>query len=81
MTFGETIRTLRRRADYTQENLAELLGISPQAVSRWECETAMPDLSLLPRLANLFGVSTDLLLGVDPDGRDKRIEEESEPSR
>ncbi len=75
MTFGETIRTLRRRADYTQENLAELLGISPQAVSRWECGTAMPDLSLLPRLANLFGVSTDLLLGVDLDSRDKRIEE------
>lgn len=75
MTFGETIRTLRRRADYTQENLAELLGISPQAVSRWECETAMPDISLLPRLANLFGVSTDLLLGVDPDGRDRKIEE------
>ena len=74
MTFGETIRTLRRRADYTQENLAELLGISPQAVSRWECETAMPDLSLLPRLANLFGVSTDLLLGMDPDGRDRKIE-------
>lgn len=75
MTFGETVRKLRRKADYTQENLAELLGISPQAVSRWECDSAMPDVALLPRIAHLFGVSTDLLLGVDLDGRDRKIEE------
>ena len=74
MSFGETIRTLRKKTDYTQETLAELLGISPQAVSRWECDTAMPDLSLLPRLAYLFGVSTDTLLGVELEKRDRAIE-------
>ncbi len=74
MTFGETIRSLRRKADYTQEELAEMLGLSPQAVSRWECDSAMPDVSLLPRLAYLFGVSTDTLLGVELEKRDRAIE-------
>ena len=65
MSFGETIKTLRKQSEMTQEQLAELLSISPQAVSRWETNTAMPDISLLPPLANLFGVSTDFLLGMD----------------
>ena len=65
MTFGEIIRKLRRDADLTQERLAEILSISPQAVSRWETDMAMPDVSLLPALANLFDVTTDYLLGVD----------------
>ena len=50
MTFGQRIRALRRDAGLTQENLAELLSISPQAVSRWETDAAMPDISLLPPL-------------------------------
>ncbi|MBR6050026.1 MAG: helix-turn-helix transcriptional regulator [Clostridia bacterium] len=65
MSFGETIKTFRKQSEMTQEQLAELLSISPQAVSRWETNTAMPDISLLPPLANLFGVSTDFLLGMD----------------
>lgn len=56
----------------TQENLAELLSISPQAVSRWETDAAMPDISLLPPLANLFGVTTDHLLGMDTYQKDLR---------
>ena len=59
MTFGQTIKSLRREANMTQESLAELLSISPQAVSRWETDVAMPDISLLPPLANLFNVTTD----------------------
>jgi transcriptional regulator with XRE-family HTH domain len=51
MTFGQTIKALRKEANMTQENLAELLSISPQAVSRWETDVAMPDISLLPPLA------------------------------
>jgi len=43
MTFGQTIKSLRREANMTQENLTELLSISPQAVSRWETDVAMPD--------------------------------------
>ncbi len=72
MSFSETIKTLRRSANMTQEQLAELLSISPQAVSRWETGAAMPDISLLPPLANLFGVSTDHLLGMDSYQKDLR---------
>lgn len=72
MSFGKTIKKLRHDANMTQENLAELLSISPQAVSRWETDTAMPDISLLPPLANLFGVTTDYLLGMDQYQRDLR---------
>ena len=63
MTFGQTIKVLRKEANMTQESLAELLSISPQAVSRWETDAAMPDISLLPPLANLFNVTTDYILG------------------
>ncbi len=59
----------------TQEQLAELLNISPQAVSRWENNAAMPDISLLPPLANLFDVTTDYLLGMDTWQKDLRREE------
>ena len=62
MTFGKTIKELRQNHAMTQERLAELLNISPQAVSRWETGAAMPDISLIPPLANLFGVTTDYLL-------------------
>ena len=75
MTFGQIIKKLRREADYTQEVLADLLAISPQAVSRWECDQAMPDIALLPRIANLFGVSADYLLGIDFESRERRIAE------
>lgn len=72
MSFGETIKTLRRDSNMTQEKLAEILSISPQAVSRWETNVAMPDISLLPPLANLFGVTTDFLLGMDTYQKDLR---------
>ena len=72
MSFGQRIKALRREASMTQENMAELLSISPQAVSRWETDLAMPDISLLPPLANLFGVTTDHLLGMDTYERDLR---------
>lgn len=72
MSFGQRIKALRREANMTQEQLAELLSISPQAVSRWETDMAMPDISLLPPLANLFSVTTDHLLGMDTYQRDQR---------
>ena len=70
MSFGQTIKNLRRDAGMTQEHLAELFAISPQAGSRWETDAAMPDISLLPPLANLFGVTTDHLLGMDTYQKD-----------
>lgn len=72
MSFAETIKTLRRDSGMTQERLAEILSISPQAVSRWETGIAMPDISLIPPIANLFGVTTDFLLGMDTYQKDMR---------
>lgn len=72
MSFGEKIKNLRHNSNMTQEKLAELLSISPQAVSRWETDVAMPDISLLPPLANLFDVTTDYLLGMDTYQKDLR---------
>ena len=52
MEIGATIRRLRREQGMTQEALAEALNLSPQAVSRWELNLALPDITLLPALAS-----------------------------
>ena len=71
MKMGEMIRTLRRKAGKTQEALAEALGMSTQAVSRWESGGGYPDVELIPRIANYFHVSIDELFGYDGDRQDK----------
>ena len=58
----------------TQEQLAEKLGISPQSVSKWENEISMPDIALLPEIAEVFGVSVDELFGLNESERLRRIE-------
>ena len=64
--FGEKMKNLRKKKrDLTQEQLAEYLGVSFQAVSKWETNAAYPDISLFPVIANFYGVTTDELLGVD----------------
>ena len=63
MTMGKKIRALREKEGLTQEQLAEKLGVSPQAVSKWENDQSCPDISILPELAKILGVSTDELLG------------------
>ena len=65
MSFGKTIKDLRRKQDMTQERLAEILSISPQAISRWETGLAMPDISLIAPLCHLFNITSDELLGID----------------
>ncbi|MBR5444687.1 MAG: helix-turn-helix transcriptional regulator [Clostridia bacterium] len=62
LNIGANIRTLRRQADMTQEQLAELLGVTYQSVSRWENGENYPDLELIPRLAAIFEVTADTLL-------------------
>lgn len=62
MTIGKRIALLRRQKGLTQEDLATALGVSPQAVSKWENDQTCPDISLLPKLAKLLGVTTDELL-------------------
>ena len=75
MTIGQNIKRLRKNADMTQEELAEILSISSQAVSRWETDSAMPDISLLPLLCNVFNVSADELLGIDVTKQEEEINE------
>ena len=70
--LNEKIRELRRRNDCTQEMLAEAVGVTAQAVSRWESGGSYPDMELIPAIANFFGVTLDELFGYEGD-RDKKI--------
>ncbi len=65
-TLGKRIAALRKAKGLTQEQLAEKVGVSAQAVSKWENDVSCPDITLLPLLADLFDVSVDELLGVKP---------------
>lgn len=60
--LGKSISVLRKKRGYTQEELAARLGVSPQAVSKWENDLSCPDIMLLPSLAQTLGVSVDDLL-------------------
>lgn len=62
-TLGKRIMQNRKRLGLTQEQLAEMLEVSAQAVSKWENDQTCPDITMLPRLAEIFGVTTDALLG------------------
>lgn len=62
MNLGKTINELRKKNNMTQEELASKLGVSPQAVSKWENDLSCPDIALLPDLSKVFGISVDELL-------------------
>lgn len=64
ISIGMNIRKLRKERDLSQEVLAERLGISFQAVSRWERGESYPDITMLPTIANFFGITVDDLLGM-----------------
>lgn len=66
-TFGQRLKTLRKEAQLTQSELAEQLGVSIQALSKWECDSTMPDISQIVPLAAILEVTTDCLLGVGGD--------------
>ena len=70
--LGEQLRELRQRDGRTQEDLAQALGVTAQAVSRWEKGICYPDMELLPSVANYFGVSIDNLFGYNNE-REKKI--------
>ena len=74
IALGENIRKLRNEQGVTQEQLAEALEVSPQAVSRWENEANCPDIGLLPAIAGYFDVTVDELLGVDNARREEEIQ-------
>lgn len=63
-TLGERIASYRKAANMTQAELAEACLVTAQAVSKWENDLTAPDISLIPKLAELFHITTDELLGV-----------------
>lgn len=69
--IGEKIRQLRKRDGRKQEDLAGALGVSPQAVSRWEANGGYPDMELIPAIANYFNISIDELFGYSKDRQEK----------
>ena len=75
LTVGETIKKLRNQKNVTQEKLAENLGVTPQAISRWESGAGCPAIDYLPDLAAFFEISVDELLGVKLSKREARREE------
>lgn len=85
MSIGSKIKALRRAKDLTQEELAEVLGVSSKAVSQWECGRTVPDISQLPVLCNFFEVTADELLEIDvfhkTAERDKVVNESLELER
>ena len=70
MTFAEKLVQLRKREGYTQEEVADRLEVSRQAISRWEMGTAVPDSSNLLQISKLFKVSADYLLNDDYESDD-----------
>ena len=72
LTLAENIRTFRKERRYTQEQLAEILGVTAGAVYKWESGQSVPELGLLVEMADFFDVSVDALLGYRT--KDNRIE-------
>ena len=65
MKFHEKLIKLRKSKGLSQEELAEMLNVSRQAISRWELESTLPDVPNLIRISEIFGVSTDYLVHDD----------------
>ena len=74
-TVGSTIRLLRKNKNLTQEELAEAINVTPQAISKWENNIGLPDISQIIPLATFFGVSTDIILGIAENNRNEEINE------
>ncbi len=74
MEFGKQFKELRTARGLTQETVAEKLGVTGQAVSRWERNETLPDISLLPEISAYFGVTIDALFALSDDTRMERIQ-------
>ena len=74
LNIGETIKKLRKERAITQEEFAEILGVSCQSVSRWENNSCYPDIELIPTIAAFFDISTDKLMGVDEVAEKKAVD-------
>lgn len=78
-TFGNKIASLRKESGMTQLELAEKMGVTDKAVSKWERDLSFPDVSSIPRLAEIFGVSVDELMqvkaGTEDEPKKRKTEE------
>ena len=77
-TLGKRIAYHRKNLGLTQEQLAEKLGVTAQAVSKWENDQSCPDIGILPQLAEIFGVTTDALLGREEPAKVAEVVTEEE---
>ncbi len=75
LEFGKNLKRLRHQNDMTQDELAQKLSLSVQAISRYETGVAYPDIEMLPVIAGYFGVTVDSLLGVSSEARIRRMDE------
>lgn len=73
LELGEIIKTKRKERDLTQEKVADELGVSKAAVSKWENGDSYPDVTLLPQIAELFDITMDELFGYSPKGKPPKI--------
>lgn len=78
-TLGEIIAELRKERGITQESLAGIFGVSSQAISKWENNVTMPDIMLLPIIADTLGVTIDELFGIKHKVQEKSINCEETP--
>ena len=74
MKIGDKIKQMRKKAGFTQEQLASRLGVSAQSISKWENEVSMPDITLLPLIAEIFGITIDELFDITVEQKLNRIE-------
>ena len=72
--LGEKIKSLRKQKNISQEIFANYLGVSFQAVSKWENGNTMPDVTMIPAIASFFGVSTDELFDFNLYEIEKNVE-------
>ena len=80
-TLGARIAELRKRKGYTQEEFSDMLGVSPQAVSKWENDLSCPDIMLIPQIASIFDITTDeLLTGKTPEKEEVKETVRIQPS-
>ena len=69
-TFGNMVATLRKKNGMTQLELAEKMGVTDKAVSKWERDLSFPDVNSLPKLAEIFGVTVDELMQIKADTKE-----------
>ncbi len=75
-SFGKRFTELRKDKKMTQEEVAEKLGVSPQAVSKWENDISYPDVTLLLEIAQMFETTVDYMLGKEKEAETKLVPEE-----